>query len=89
MGELKAAPELHDIGRYRDKIVNDPPIRTFLWLGIPPLLNQIVFIAYNVADAYWLSCYNELCIAVPRQVFPVMMLFQALMMATNSACLSI
>jgi len=53
-----------------------------------PLLNQLVLVAYNVADTYWLSCYNELCVSVPR-LFPVIMLFQALVMATNATCLSI
>ncbi|MBO3803298.1 MAG: polysaccharide biosynthesis C-terminal domain-containing protein, partial [Candidatus Brockarchaeota archaeon] len=48
-----------------------------------------MFVAYNVADTYWLSCYSELTLSVPRQVMPVIMLFQAIIMATNSACLSI
>ncbi|MEM2273348.1 MAG: MATE family efflux transporter [Candidatus Bathyarchaeia archaeon] len=87
--EIEAPLELHDVSRYREKIVNGPIIRTFFWLGIPPALNQLVLIAYNVADTYWLSCYNELCVSVPRQVFPVIMLFQALVMGTNAACLSI
>ncbi len=90
MADDAATPsELLDIGKYRDKIINGPVVSTFLWLGVPPLLNQLVLIAYNVADTYWLSCYNELCVSVPRQVFPVIMLFQALVMATNAACLSI
>ena len=81
--------ELKEIGKYREKIINGPVIRTFFWLGIPPLLNQLVLIAYNVADTYWLSRYNELCVSVPRQVFPVIMIFQAIVMATNAACLSV
>ncbi|MEM2438632.1 MAG: MATE family efflux transporter [Candidatus Bathyarchaeia archaeon] len=90
MGEEVEVPlDLHEVGRYRDRIVNGPIIRTFFWLGFPPLLNQLVLIAYNVADTYWLSRYNELSVSVPRQVFPVIMLFQALVMATNAACLSI
>jgi putative MATE family efflux protein len=90
MADEAATPsELLDISKYREKIINGPIVSTFLWLGVPPLLNQLVLIAYNVADTYWLSCYNELCVSVPRQVFPVIMLFQALVMATNAACLSI
>ncbi|MEM3523686.1 MAG: MATE family efflux transporter [Thermoproteota archaeon] len=89
MTEELELQEPRDISRYRDRIINGPIIRTFLWLGIPPLLNQLVFVAYNVADTYWLSCYSELTVSVPRQVMPVIMLFQAVIMATNAACLSI
>lgn len=81
--------ELYEVSRYRDKIVNGPIMSTFFWLGLPPLINHLVLVAYNVANTYWLSCYNELCISVPRQIFPVIMLFQAFVMALNSACLSI
>jgi Na+-driven multidrug efflux pump len=52
-------------------------------------LNQLVFLAYNLADAFWLSSYSELSVAVPGQVFPVIMLFNALSMALTAACLSI
>jgi putative MATE family efflux protein len=45
--------------------------------------------AYNIADAYWLSTYSEITVAVPRQMWPVMMLFQALAMALTTASLSI
>ncbi|MEM2094024.1 MAG: MATE family efflux transporter [Candidatus Bathyarchaeia archaeon] len=90
MAEYKGASmEPQGVTKYRDRIVNGPIVSTFLWLGVPPLLNQLVLIAYNVADTYWLSCYNELCVSVPRQVFPVIMLFQALVMAINAACLSV
>jgi Na+-driven multidrug efflux pump len=87
--EFETLPESRDLSRYRDKIVNGPIVYTFFWLGIPPLLNQIIFVVYNVADVYWLSCYSKLTVSVPRQVMPVIMLFQAIIMATNSACLSI
>jgi len=56
---------------------------------LPPLINQLVVVAYNVADAYWLSSYSEVTVAVPRQMFPVLMLFQALAMALTTASLSI
>ncbi|MEM2088964.1 MAG: MATE family efflux transporter [Thermoproteota archaeon] len=87
--EHRVLSEPQGVSKYRDKIVNGPVVSTFLWLGIPPLLNQLVLIAYNVADTYWLSRYNELCVTVPRQVFPVIMLFQALVMAVNTACLTV
>jgi len=76
------------IGRYRDRIVSGPIIRTLIWLGAPPFLNQLIVVAYNVADAYWLSLYSEYTVAVPRQVWPIIMLFQALLNALNAASLS-
>ncbi|MCD6469420.1 MATE family efflux transporter, partial [Candidatus Bathyarchaeota archaeon] len=65
------------LGKYRDKIVDGPIIRTLLWLGVPPLISQLAFVAYNVADSYWLSLYSEIAVAIPRQIWPVMMLFNA------------
>jgi len=77
------------VSRYRDRIINGPILRTLVWLGIPPMLNQIASIIYNVADAYWLSIYSELSIVAPRQTRPILMLFQALLNALNAASLSI
>ena len=87
--ESEGLIEPREIGKYRDKIVNGPIIRTVFWLGLPPLINQLVIVAYNVADAYWLSSYNEVTVAVPRQMFPVLLLFQALAMALTTASLGI
>ncbi len=78
-----------EISRYRERIVNGPIIRTIFWLGLPPLINQLVIVAYNVADTYWLSSYSEITVAVPRQMWPVTMLFQALAMALTTASLGI
>lgn len=76
------------ISKYRDKIVHGPIFHMLLWLGAPPLLNQLIIIAYNTADAYWLSQYSDVTVAVPRQTWPIIMLFQALAMALTAACLS-
>ncbi|MDW8062091.1 MAG: MATE family efflux transporter [Nitrososphaerota archaeon] len=81
--------EYRTISRYRDRIIEGPILRTLMWLGIPPMLNQLVTIAYNVADAYWLSSYSELSVVAPRQTRPILMLFQALLNALNAANLSI
>jgi putative MATE family efflux protein len=78
-----------EISKYRDKIVSGPIIRTIFWLGLPPLINQLVVVTYSVADAYWLSSYSEITVAIPRQMWPVIMLFQALAMALTTATLSI
>ncbi|MGQ9625136.1 MAG: MATE family efflux transporter [Candidatus Bathycorpusculaceae bacterium] len=87
--ETEATPEPREIGKYREKIVSGPIIRTLVWLGAPPLVNQLVVVTYNVADTYWISNYSEIAVAVPRQMWPVLMLFQALVMALTAACLSI
>jgi len=87
--ESEGLTEPREISKYRDKIVSGPIIRTIFWLGLPPLVNQLVIVAYNVADAYWLSSYSEITVAVPRQMWPVLMLFQALAMALTTASLSI
>ena len=52
-------------------------------------MNQLVVVAYNVADTYWLSNYSEQAVAVPRQMWPILMLFQALANAITAANLSI
>ncbi len=87
--EFEGPPETREISKYRDKIVSGPIIRTIFWLGLPPLINQLVIVIYSVADAYWLSNYNEIAVAIPRQMWPVIMLFQALAMALTTASLSI
>ena len=87
--ESEGILEPRGIGKYRDRIVNGPIIRTVFWLGLPPLINQLVIVAYIVADTYWLSSYSEVTVAVPRQMWPVLMLFQALAMALTAASLGI
>jgi len=87
--DSESLPEPGGISRYRDKIIEGPIIRTIFWLGTPPLVNQLVVVAYNVADTYWLSVYSEQAVAVPRQMWPILMLFQALANAITTASLSI
>ncbi|MEM2986507.1 MAG: MATE family efflux transporter [Nitrososphaerota archaeon] len=78
-----------EISKYREKIINGPIFRTLFWLGTPPLVNQLVIVAYNVADSYWLSNYSEIAVAVPRQIWPILILFQALANALTTASLSL
>ncbi|MEM2463595.1 MAG: MATE family efflux transporter, partial [Candidatus Bathyarchaeia archaeon] len=86
--ETSLETERTGIGKYRDQIINGPIIRTIFWLGTPPLVNQLVVVAYNVMDTYWLSMYSERTVAVPRQMWPILMLFQALANALTAASLS-
>lgn len=73
------------IERYRNEIVNGPIIKTLLWLGFPLMLVQLVNISYNVADAFWLSKYSDIAMAVPRQAWPPFMFFNAFNMAISTA----
>jgi Na+-driven multidrug efflux pump len=83
--DSEVLPESTGIGKYRDKVIDGPIIRTIFWLGTPPLVNQLVVVAYNVADTYWLSEYSEITVAVPRQMWPILMLFQALAMRARAS----
>ncbi|MCS7111082.1 MAG: MATE family efflux transporter [Ignisphaera sp.] len=73
------------ITKYRDKILHGSLYRVLIWLGLPIVLVQLVNISYNLADAFWLSQYSTVTLAVPRQVWPTFMLFQALAMALSAA----
>ncbi len=59
--------------KYRDRIVSGGILSTLLWLGIPPLITQLVNTSYNLADSIWLSRLRDIDIAVPRQVWPLIM----------------
>ncbi len=60
--------------RLRERIVNGPIVSTLLWLSIPPLVNQLVQVSYNIIDSIWLKTYAETAIAVPRQIWPLIFL---------------
>lgn len=87
--EFDEAQGARSLGRYRDRITNGPILKTLLWLGVPLLVNQIIVVAYNVADSYWLSLYGGITVGVPRQVWPVLMLFMAILNALSAANMSI
>ncbi len=73
------------IDRYRSEIVNGPIVKTLLWLGFPLMLVQLINVSYNVADAFWLSRYSDVAMAVPRQAWPPFMFFNAFNMAISTA----
>ncbi len=75
--------------KYRDRIITGPIIRTSLWLGLPLMIVQLVQISYNIADAFWLSKYSDVAMAVPRQAWPPFMFFSALSIALSSANLAL
>ncbi len=63
------------VEKYRDRIINGPIVTTMLRLGAPLMAVQALYVSYNIADAYWLSVYRQYDIAIPRQVWPIQMLF--------------
>jgi len=77
------------VGRYRDRVVGGSIIRTALWLGLPLMIVQLVQVSYNVADAFWLSRYSDVAMAVPRQVWPSITFFSSFSMALSSANLAL
>ncbi len=77
------------VRKYRGRVVSGPIVRTALWLGLPLMIVQIVQVSYNIADAFWLSKYSDVAMAVPRQVWPLIMFFSAFSMALSSANLAL
>ncbi|RLF06925.1 MAG: hypothetical protein DRJ60_03790 [Thermoprotei archaeon] len=74
---------------YRDKILGGSIIKTALWLGLPLMIVQIVEVSCNVADAFWLSKYSDIAMAIPRQAWPPFMFFNALSIALSAANLAL
>ncbi len=74
---------------YRDRIIKGSIVRTLLWLSMPLVVVQLIQISYNVADAFWLSMYSDIALAVPRQVWPLFLFFSATSMALSSSNLAL
>lgn len=70
---------------YRDKVLNGPVGKTLLWLGLPLMVVQLVNISYNIADTYWLSRYDPVAYAAPRQIWPFFMFLNAIVQGIASA----
>ncbi|MEM1532596.1 MAG: MATE family efflux transporter [Desulfurococcaceae archaeon] len=68
-------PSREVVEKYRDRILNGSVVTTMLKLGAPLMAVQALYVSYNIADAYWLSVYSQYDIAIPRQVWPIQMLF--------------
>ena len=77
------------VRKYRDRILSGSIIRTALWLGLPLMIVQVVQVSYNIADAFWLSKYSDVAMAVPRQAWPPIMFFSAFSIALSSANLAL
>ena len=80
---------MESVERYRERIVSGSIVRTLLWLGFPLMIVQLVQISYNIADAFWLSRYSDIAMAIPRQAWPPIMFFSAISMALSTANLAL
>lgn len=76
------------ISKYRDSIVSGPILSTMFKLGLPLMLTDVIMLAYNITDAYWLSRYSEYALAVPRQNWPVFLVFVSILMGISNANLA-
>ncbi|MEM1675493.1 MAG: MATE family efflux transporter, partial [Desulfurococcaceae archaeon] len=77
------------LDKYRDEIVSGSVVRVLFKIGLPLMLFNIVMLLYNIADAYWLSRYSQYAVSIPRQSWPVLMLFNAFIMSFSSANMAI
>lgn len=77
------------VERYREAIVSGPILSTMIRLGLPLMLTDVVMLMYNIADAYWLSRYSPYALAVPRQTWPLFLVFNSLLIGISNANLAI
>jgi len=77
------------LDKYRDMVVNGPVLRVLFKLGVPLMIVNVIMLLYNLADAYWLSRYMEYAVSIPRQAWPVLMLFNAFIMSFSMANMAI
>jgi len=78
-----------NIERYRDSIVSGPILSTMLRLGLPLMFTDIIMLMYNIADTYWLSRYSQYALAVPRQNWPIFLVFISILIGVTNANLAI
>lgn len=71
--------------KYRNKIVESPIIKTLIWLSLPLIAVQLIQVSYNIVDAFWLSMYSDIALAIPREVWPLFLFFSAFSTALSSS----
>ncbi|MCS7111010.1 MAG: MATE family efflux transporter [Ignisphaera sp.] len=53
------------------------------------MLTDVIMLMYNIADTYWLSRYSQYALAVPRQNWPIFLLFISIIIGITDANLAI
>jgi putative MATE family efflux protein len=76
------------IESYRERIVAGPILSSMVRLGLPLMLTDIVFLIYNLTDAFWLSKFGPYALAVPRQNWPVFLTFFSILFGVSAAGLA-
>ncbi len=74
-----------EYAKYREKILKGSILSALLWLGLPPLVNQLVQVSYNIIDSIWLSRLEDIALAVPRQIWPLLFLTFVFGMGVSTA----
>jgi len=76
------------IESYRERIVAGPILSSMVRLGLPLMLTDIIFLVYNLTDAFWLSKFSSYALAVPRQNWPVFLTFFSILFGVSSGGLA-
>lgn len=66
------------IAETRKRILNEPTVKTILWLAWPIILGNLVNISYNLADAYWLGKLGRQAFGAPTVVWPLIFFFYSM-----------
>ena len=77
------------IERYRERIVSGPILSTMFKLGFPLMMTDVIMLIYNLTDAYWLSQFSSYALAVPRQTWPMFLVFNSIIIGIANANLAI
>lgn len=77
--------ESKSIFKYRERILNEPVIRTTLWLAWPMIIANIVNISYNLVDTFWLGKLGKEALSAPIVSWPMIMLLYSIGMGLSFA----
>ncbi len=62
----------------RRRILEEPIIKTMIWLAWPIILGNLVNISYNLVDAYWLGKLGRQAFGAPTVTWPLIFFFYSL-----------
>ncbi|MCC6016050.1 MAG: hypothetical protein LM582_03295 [Desulfurococcaceae archaeon] len=53
------------------------------------MITDVIMLIYNLTDAYWLSQFSSYALAVPRQTWPMFLVFNSIIIGITNANLAI
>ncbi len=62
----------------RRRILEEPIIKTMVWLAWPIILGNLVNISYNLVDAYWLGKLGRQAFGAPTVTWPLIFFFYSI-----------